>query len=152
MAKYASNIFGYLKVIYGNILADFCHLLNLYFKNSKINAAVDYENIREAISADPRIGPAWLNVTHGNYCGAGGYCFPKDMSAFIKFGQELVQELAGKNKIDKDLTAVLERGINVLTAAVNYNEAILNWQGLTIQDVSRHDKDIITSKRRAIRT
>ena len=152
LAKYASNIFGYLKVIYGNILADFCHLLNLYFKNSKINAAVDYENIREAISADPRIGPAWLNVTHGNYCGAGGYCFPKDMSAFIKFGQELVQELAGKNKIDKDLTAVLERGINVLTAAVNYNEAILNWQGLTIQDVSRHDKDIITSKRRAIRT
>src|SRR3989344_9080231 len=74
LAKYASNVFGYIKVIYGNILADMCASLG-----------ISYEAVREMISADPRIGPAWLDVNHGNYSGAGGFCFPKDMNALIEF-------------------------------------------------------------------
>ncbi|MBI2062889.1 MAG: UDP-glucose/GDP-mannose dehydrogenase family protein [Candidatus Yanofskybacteria bacterium] len=150
LAKYASNVFGYIKVIYGNILADLCHALAVNFKNNKINSEVTYENIKEVISADPRIGPAWLNVEHGNYCGAGGYCFPKDMNALISFAESLVKDLS-KNKKNLDLVTSLKKGVAVLRAVTDYNKSILNLQGLTIEDVSRHDKEIITLKRKPIR-
>ncbi len=76
--KYASNVFGYIKVIYGNILADLC------YATSKIQGVkVDYENIKEVIGADLRIGPAWLNVGHGDYSGAGGYCLAPEERLFV---------------------------------------------------------------------
>jgi len=152
LTKYASNVFGYIKVIYGNILADICHALERGLRGRGIKAGVDYENIREALSADPRIGPAWLAVEHGNYCGAGGYCFPKDMNAFIKFAEKLAGELTEKkNQADAGLLKSLRRGIEVLRAIVVYNKALLDWQGLTIEDISRHDEEVIVNKRRPIR-
>ncbi len=152
VAKYAANVFGYIKVIYGNILADLCHAVTLSLSRRKINAPVDYENVREVISADPRIGPAWLNVERGNYCGAGGYCFPKDMNAFIKFAENLAGELSGGKKTNNaGLIKSLKKGIEVLKAVVAYNETLLGWQGLTIEDVSRHDKEVVVNKRKLIR-
>src|SRR3989344_4221336 len=152
LAKYASNVFGYIKVIYGNILADMCHALEAHFIKNKINAGVNYENIREVISADPRIGPAWLNVEHGNYCGAGGYFFPKDMNALISFAENLANNLSKSNgKTNINFIATLKRGIGVLKAIADYNKTLLNWQGLTIDDVSRHDKDVVVQKRKPIR-
>lgn len=152
LAKYASNVFGYIKVIYGNILADICHALALNFKNNRINVAIDYENVREIISADSRVGPAWLNVEHGDYCGAGGYCFPKDMKALIKFSESLINELAGKKrKTDAGLIRSLKKGLEVLKAVETYNKTLLAWQGLTIEEVSRHSKEIVTNKRKQIR-
>ncbi len=152
LAKYAANVFGYIKVIYGNILADVCHAITVDFDKRKIGAEANYENIREVISADPRIGPAWLNVEHGNYCGAGGYCFPKDMNAFIKFAESLAEKSAGgKDKNGAGLVKSLKKGIEVLKSVVAYNETLLGCQGLTIGDVSRHDKEIIVNKRKPIR-
>lgn len=154
LAKYASNVFGYIKVIYGNILADFCHALTLNLSRRKIDTRVDYESVKEIISADPRIGPAWLNIEHGNYCGAGGYCFPKDISALIKFAENLTAELSGgggKDKADIGLIKSLKKGIEVLKAAVAYNKTILEWQGLTVEDVSRHDREVVVNKRKPIR-
>ena len=152
LAKYAANVFGYIKVIYGNILADLCHAITLDFNKRKVGTAVDYENVREVISADPRIGPAWLNVEHGDYCGVGGYCFPKDMSAFIKFAENLAGELSGgKRTNNAGLIKSLKKGIEVLKAVVAYNETLLSWQGLTIEDVSRHDGEVVVNKRKLIR-
>ena len=152
LTKYAANVFGYIKVVYGNILADLCHGLKLVLKKQGMGADVSYENMREAISADPRIGPAWLNVEHGNYCGAGGYCFPKDMDAFISFAQKLLGDLSKtKNKADAGLARSLKKGIGVLQAIVAYNHSLIDWQGLSMADVSRHDKEVITSKRKKIR-
>jgi len=117
-----------------------------------VSAEVDYENVREVISADPRIGPAWLNVGHGNYCGVGGYCFPKDMNAFIKFAENLAGELfGGKRTSNADLIRSLKKGIEVLKAVTAYNETLLSCQGLTMEDVSRHDRDIVVNKRKPIR-
>jgi len=155
LGKYASNIFGYIKVIFGNILADVCEAISLKLKHEGISAKVDYENIRDIISADLRIGPSWLNVEHGNYCGVGGYCFPKDLDAFIHFGDELVKFLGKsqkKYKIDPGLAKCLKAGIDVLKAARSYNEELLKWQGLTPDDVRKHDKEIVTKKRKPIRT
>ncbi len=151
LVKYAANVFGYVKVIYGNILADLCHALNMGFVKQEFNAGVNYENVREAISADPRIGPAWLNVEHGNYCGAGGYCFPKDMAAFTKFAEMLVSDLSKNKKTDVGLMQNLKKGIDVLRAMQNYNKTLLSWQGLTVEDVSRHDKELVVQKRKSIR-
>ena len=146
MAKYASNVFGFLKVIYGNILADLAYAFNLKYKNN----GIDYENIKELIGADLRIGPSWLNVNHGNYCGAGGYCFPKDTNAFISFAKSLSRELE-KNKSQKDFLKTLNKGISVLEAALDYNVELLKWQGLTVEDVSKHNKEVIVQKRKEIR-
>lgn len=154
VGKYASNIFGYIKVIFGNIMSDVCEALSLKFKQEGISAKVDYENIREMISADLRIGPAWLNVEHGDYCGAGGYCFPKDMDAFISFGDDLVKFLEKapkKLKVDPGLDRALKKGLLVLKAVRDYNEELIKWQGLTMEDVCKHDKEIVVKKRKPIR-
>ncbi len=150
MGKYASNIFGYMKVVYGNILADISHAMNYELKNNKTNAKVNYNNIKNIIGADLRIGHAWLNVEHGNYCGAGGYCFPKDMNAFISFSNLLAKNIE-KRKVNKEFIKTLKKGISVLESVRDYNTELLNWQGLTIEDVSKHNKEIIVQKRKVIR-
>lgn len=151
LAKYASNVFGYIKVIYGNILADICYALEQNFKKQGIKTEVSYENVREAISADSRIGPAWLNIEHGDYCGSGGYCFPKDMTAFIKFGEKMLAGLAKDKRTEAGLIKALKKGIAVLQSIHEYNKTLLAWQGLTLADVSRHDKEIMILKRKKIR-
>ena len=145
--KYASNVFGYLKVVYGNILADLC------YATTKVKGVkVDYENIKELIGADLRIGPAWLNVAHGNYCGAGGYCFPKDMNAFIAFGETLEKDVIKNKLLNKDHLKILQSGLAVLKAVRKYNKTLVESQGLSMEDVSRHNKEIILQKRKKIRT
>ena len=156
IAKYGANVFGYLKVIYGNILADVAYALSNEFKNEKIDSGVDYENIKEIISADGRIGPAWLDVNHGNYCGAGGYCFPKDMAAFIGFVGHLIKNLEmtgkkSKSKTDNGLIDSLKNGKRVLESVHGYNKGLLKWQNLTIDEMSKHDKEIVGQKRKVIR-
>ena len=145
MGKYASNVFGFVKVIYGNILADLSHALTL-----KNKTEVNYDNIKELIGADLRIGSSWLNVNHGNYCGAGGYCFPKDMNAFISFANSLAKDLE-KRKTNKDFVKILKKGISVLESARDYNIELLKLQGLSVDDVSKHNKEIIVQKRKEIR-
>ncbi len=144
--KYASNVFGYIKVVYGNILADLC-----YATSNVQGVKIDYENIKEVIGADLRIGPAWLNVSHGDYCGAGGYCFPKDMNAFIAFAETMEKDAAKKKKLDKEHLQILRDGIAVFKAVRNYNETLIKSQGLSMEDVSRHNTDVIVQKRKKIR-
>jgi len=150
IGKYASNVFGFVKVVYGNILADVCYALNEKNLKEKIKTKVDYENIRDLLGADLRIGQAWLNVEHGDYCGSGGYCFPKDMNAFIAFADSLLEGL-GKRKANKEFLKVFKKGLDVLKSVRDYNISLLNWQGLTVEDVSRHDKEIVVKKRKKIR-
>ncbi len=149
--KFASNVFGYIKVVYGNILADLCNVLTKKQNQDGIQSEVNYENIRELIAADLRIGPAWLNVNHGDYCGAGGYCFPKDMNAFIAFGETLEKDAIKKRLLDKEHLKVLRGGLAVLKSVQEYNKILVESQGLTIEDISKHNKEIIVQKRKRIR-
>ncbi len=77
IVKYASNCFLAAKISVSNELANIC---------SKTGA--DYENVRKAMGADPRIGEAFLYAS----AGFGGSCFPKDVKALVKtaadFGYE----------------------------------------------------------------
>ncbi len=151
LGKYASNVFGFMKVIYGNILADICHAMNKKYESEKIKSKIDYENIRELLGADLRIGQSWLDVEHGNYCGAGGYCFPKDMAAFIGFADSLSKNLEKNKKIDKEFLKVFKKGVAVFKAVQGYNVTLLQVQNLSIEDVSKHDKEVVIHKRKKIR-
>ncbi len=72
--KHASNSFLALKISYINMIADFCE-----------KVGVDVDKVAEGIGLDKRIGTAFLKAG----IGWGGSCFPKDVKAFIKMGEEV---------------------------------------------------------------
>ncbi len=113
--KYAGNVYFSQKVNWANALARV---------SGKMGA--NYENVRQGMSADHRIGDSHLDVTHGGYRGFGGYCFPKDTSAFMIFAKE-----QGLNDVH-----------DLLKAAWDFNGNLLAEQGLTYDDVSKHISDL----------
>ncbi len=135
--KYASNVFGASKVTFANNVYDVCSGLK-----SSEGLEVDYEHVRDALGADPRIGPAWLDVNHGSYRGFGGYCFPKDLKAFTVFVSGLTK------KVSLPMSDRLGNAVDLFRAIWNYNYHLLVHQNLTIEDVSRHDKEIILAKKK----
>ena len=140
LGKYASNVFGAIKVTYANILADFARALETASRREGIKLPINYENVRKMVAHDRRIGDAWMSVYHGNYRGFGGYCFPKDFKAFISFGEPLAKKL--NKKKDKELKSVLIKSLDVLKSIWSYNERLLKTQGLTAEMVSSHEKNI----------
>jgi UDPglucose 6-dehydrogenase len=68
LIKHASNSFLALKISYANVIADLCE---------EIGADVD--EVTHAMGLDPRIGGQFLKAG----LGFGGFCFPKDVQAFI---------------------------------------------------------------------
>lgn len=68
LIKHASNSFLALKISYANVLANLCE---------KIGANV--EEVTHAMGLDTRIGTQFLKAG----LGFGGFCFPKDVQAFI---------------------------------------------------------------------
>ncbi|HEY4521868.1 MAG TPA: hypothetical protein VJH05_01870 [Candidatus Paceibacterota bacterium] len=140
MGKYGGNVFGAMKVTYANILADFSEALELTHKKDGINTPVNYENVRKMVSHDARIGDSWMDVKYGKYRGFGGYCFPKDVDAFINFGDKLAKKLNGKNEQTNKKLVV--SGLKFLKAIKNYNEELLKSQGLNSKMVSSHDSEL----------
>src|SRR5215831_16743167 len=86
LIKHASNSFLALKISYANAVADLCE---------QIGANV--EEVTHAIGLDPRIGTQFLKAG----LGFGGFCFPKDIQAFIS--------LAASVGIDFDILKAAER-------------------------------------------
>ena len=73
LIKHASNAFLATKVSFINALADICEL-----------SGADVEKVAEGMGHDKRIGRAFLNAG----IGYGGFCFPKDVQAFIKIAEK----------------------------------------------------------------
>ncbi|MBU0691605.1 UDP-glucose/GDP-mannose dehydrogenase family protein [bacterium] len=86
MTKYAANAMLATKITFMNEIANLCE---------KVGA--DITSVRYGIGTDKRIGPHFLFPG----VGYGGSCFPKDVSALIKIGEQ------NNNKL-KILTAVDE--------------------------------------------
>ncbi|GAC1619545.1 MAG: UDP-glucose/GDP-mannose dehydrogenase family protein [Candidatus Acidiferrum sp.] len=68
LIKHASNSFLALKISYANVISDLCEKLG-----------ADVEEVTHAMGLDPRIGGQFLRAG----LGFGGFCFPKDIQAFI---------------------------------------------------------------------
>jgi UDPglucose 6-dehydrogenase len=68
LIKHASNSFLALKISYANVISDLCERIG-----------ADVEEVTHAMGLDPRIGTQFLKAG----LGFGGFCFPKDIQAFI---------------------------------------------------------------------
>ena len=74
LIKHASNSFLSMKISFINAVAQVCE-----------RAGADVQQVAEGMGLDPRIGRAFLNAG----AGFGGFCFPKDLEAFIKISEQL---------------------------------------------------------------
>jgi len=73
LIKYAANSFLALKITYINEIANLCEEIG-----------ADVGDVARGIGLDPRIGAQFLKAGPG----FGGSCFPKDMLALMKTGQD----------------------------------------------------------------
>lgn len=76
MVKYMANAFLSTKVMFANEMFDICNALG-----------IKYEEVKNMVAADRRIGDYHLDVTTAR--GFGGKCFPKDMVALIGRAKDL---------------------------------------------------------------
>ena len=74
LTKYAANSFLATKITFMNELANFCELVG-----------ADVDQVRIGIGSDTRIGKRFLFPG----IGYGGSCFPKDVQALVKSGEDL---------------------------------------------------------------
>lgn len=73
LIKHASNAFLATKISFINAVAQICEL-----------SGANVDKVAEGMGYDKRIGRAFLNAG----IGYGGFCFPKDIQAFIKIAGE----------------------------------------------------------------
>ena len=73
LIKHASNSFLATKISFINAVANICEL-----------SGADAEKVAEGMGYDKRIGREFLNAG----IGYGGFCFPKDVQAFIKIAEK----------------------------------------------------------------
>ncbi len=71
--KHAANSFLSMKISFINMVADLCEAVG-----------ADVTQVARGIGMDPRISPSFLDAG----IGFGGYCFPKDLRAFIYLAEE----------------------------------------------------------------
>jgi UDPglucose 6-dehydrogenase len=74
LIKHASNSFLALKISYINLIANLCE-----------KTEADIELVAKGMGLDPRIGALFLRAG----LGYGGSCFPKDVKALTKIGEDL---------------------------------------------------------------
>ncbi len=94
LIKHASNSFLALKISYANVIADLCERIG-----------ADVEEVTHAMGLDPRIGTQFLKAG----LGFGGFCFPKDIQAFIHLASSVgvdfemlkAAERVNKQRIDR---------------------------------------------------
>jgi len=99
MVKYAANAFLATRISFMNEVARLCEKLG-----------ADVDKVRSAIGYDNRIGPKFLFPG----IGWGGSCFPKDVKALIKIGEEVSLEtpiVSAVNAINEEQKKVIPQKI-----------------------------------------
>lgn len=117
LIKHAANSFLSMKISFINMIADLCEAVG-----------ANVSQVAAGIGMDPRIGESFLQAG----IGFGGYCFPKDLRAFIHLAQQynvdfqLLREVEAINqrrtevylqKVRKALWVVRNKTIGVLGLA-----------------------------------
>src|SRR5690348_3912626 len=111
LIKHAANAFLSMKISYINMVADICEAVG-----------ADVNNVARGIGLDPRIGTSFLSAG----IGFGGYCFPKDLRAFIHLGEEHGIDCRLLNEVER----INQRRAEVLLKKVR--RALWVLQGKTI--------------------
>ena len=74
LIKHASNSFLACKISFINLISRVCEAVG-----------ADVEKVAQGMGLDRRIGPAFLKAG----IGFGGFCFPKDLQAFVRIAERL---------------------------------------------------------------
>jgi UDPglucose 6-dehydrogenase len=101
LTKYAANAMLATRISFMNELANLAETLG-----------ADIELVRRGIGSDPRIG--WDFLYPG--CGYGGSCFPKDVKALIRTGQETNHDLLVLRAVEEANERQKRRLVDKLTA------------------------------------
>jgi UDPglucose 6-dehydrogenase len=86
LIKHAANAFLSMKISFINMVSDLCE---------KVGA--DVTDVARGVGLDRRIGPQFLNAG----IGFGGYCFPKDLRAFIHLAEEQGVDFALLQEVER---------------------------------------------------
>ncbi|HTX89537.1 MAG TPA: UDP-glucose/GDP-mannose dehydrogenase family protein [Bacteroidales bacterium] len=95
MTKYVANAMLATKISFMNDVANLCEIVG-----------ADVNKVRKGIGTDSRIGPKFIYPG----VGYGGSCFPKDVKALIKTGQEYkydLRVLKAVEDVNEDQKAIL---------------------------------------------
>ena len=118
MTKYAANSMLATKISFINDIANLCEIVG-----------ADINEVRKGISSDTRIGNKFLYPG----IGYGGSCFPKDVQALIKTGQEHHYDL----KVLKAVEAVNKSQKSILfNKIMNYHNSDLKGKTVAIWGLS----------------
>jgi nucleotide sugar dehydrogenase len=119
MIKYGGNCFFYFKNIFFNLFYD------VVIKNG-----CDWQKVREAVIADPRIGEVHTEPIHKGGRGAGGECLIKDFQAFLEMYKEKIGDKKGIEILesirDKNLELLIGSGKNLDLLKGVYGEEVVN--------------------------
>jgi UDPglucose 6-dehydrogenase len=86
LIKHASNSFLATKISYINLVADLCEA-----------TGADITKVAEGIGLDPRIGSSFLKPG----IGFGGFCFPKDLQAFVRIAEKFGCDFALLKEVER---------------------------------------------------
>src|SRR5579872_3262814 len=94
LIKHASNSFLAMKISFINMVANLCEVVG-----------ADVTMVAEGMGLDPRIGSSFLNPG----IGFGGFCFPKDVQAFIRIAEKSGCDFSLLKEVEKINQRRIER-------------------------------------------
>jgi len=109
--KHASNSFLATKISYINVISIICEL-----------AGANIKDVARGMGLDPRIGDKFLNAG----VGFGGFCFPKDVRAFMRISEKLGYRFNLLKEVEKINELAKERFVEKI------EEVLWNLQGKVI--------------------
>ena len=86
LIKHASNSFLAMKISFINAIAEVCE-----------RVGADVQKVAEGMGLDPRIGKEFLKAG----LGFGGFCFPKDLQAFVRIAEKYGYDFALLKEVEK---------------------------------------------------
>ncbi|MBI5401652.1 hypothetical protein HZB05_02390 [Candidatus Wolfebacteria bacterium] len=107
LTKFSINAFLASKVIFANQIYDLCQVLG-----------INYEEVKNCLGNESRIGHSHLDIFHNNFRGFGGKCLPKDLKSLIYFYEKnqvspfffkTIDELNHKLLSDQNMTDIMEK-------------------------------------------
>jgi UDPglucose 6-dehydrogenase len=99
LIKHASNSFLAMKISFINMVANLCEAVG-----------ADITKVALGIGLDPRIGSAFLNPG----IGFGGFCFPKDVQAFVRIAEKAGCDFSLLREVEKINQARIEHFVSLV--------------------------------------
>ena len=101
LIKHASNSFLAMKISFINMVANLCEVVG-----------ADVTKVAEGMGLDPRIGSTFLKPG----IGFGGFCFPKDLQAFIRIAEKSGCDFSLLREVEKINDRRIEHFVEKLRA------------------------------------